>query len=118
MRWKPRRDILIGSCTAEGVAIGCALAFELSARMGLCAQEEPSRVRAHLKSMGMKVDLADIPGDLPGADALIDLMGQDKKVVDGQLRMILARGIGQAFVTREIDLDKLRSVLSDALAGR
>ena len=33
----------------EGVAIGCALAFELSARLGLCPQEEPSRVRAHLR---------------------------------------------------------------------
>jgi 3-dehydroquinate synthase len=29
----------------EGVAIGCALAFELSARLGLCSQEDPSRVR-------------------------------------------------------------------------
>ncbi|MEM7189761.1 MAG: 3-dehydroquinate synthase, partial [Pseudomonadota bacterium] len=38
----------------EGVAIGCALAFETSARLGLCAQETPSRVRAHLDQMGMK----------------------------------------------------------------
>ena len=51
----------------EGVAIGCALAFELSSRMGLCSQEDPSRVRAHLRDMGMKVDIADIPGDLPDA---------------------------------------------------
>ncbi len=50
----------------EGVAIGCALAFDLSARLGLCSQEDPSRVRAHLRAMGMKVNLSDIPGDLPG----------------------------------------------------
>jgi 3-dehydroquinate synthase len=99
----------------EGVAIGCALAFELSARMGLCAQEEPSRVRAHLKAMGMKCDLADIPGDLPDADTLLDLMGQDKKVVDGQLRFILARGIGEAFVTSEVDRGVVRRLLEDAL---
>lgn len=68
----------------EGVAIGCALAFELSARLGLCSQEDPSRVRAHLKAMGMKTDLTDIPGDLPTADVLVDLMAQDKKVVDTQ----------------------------------
>ena len=102
----------------EGVAIGCALAFELSARMGLCSQEEPSRVRAHLAEMGMKKDLADIPGDLPGAGALIDLMAQDKKVLDGKLRFILARGIGQAFVTSDVDRDALRSVLEEALAAR
>ena len=100
----------------EGVAIGCAMAFELSARLGLCSQEDPSRVRAHLKSMGMKTDLADIPGDLPGSDALITLMGQDKKVLDGKLRFILARGIGSAFVTDEVPPDALKSVLDDALS--
>ncbi|WP_171228606.1 3-dehydroquinate synthase [Ruegeria sp. HKCCA4008] len=100
----------------EGVAIGCALAFELSSRLGLCSQEDPSRVRAHLRTMGMKTDLADIPGELPGAEALVDLMGQDKKVVDGQLRFILARGIGEAFVTSDVPKDAVLSVLSDALA--
>jgi 3-dehydroquinate synthase len=102
----------------EGVAIGCALAFELSARLGLCAQEDPSRVRAHLRAMGMRTDLADIPGDLPSAEALLGLMGQDKKVVDGQLRFILARGIGDAFVTSDVPRDAVLGVLQDALAAR
>jgi 3-dehydroquinate synthase len=102
----------------EGVAIGCALAFEVSQRMGLCAQESPSRVRAHLRAMGMKTDLADIPGDLPGAEALLALMGQDKKVVHGKLRFILARGIGEAFVASDVPQDIVLSVLSDALAAR
>ena len=87
-------------------------------RLGLCSQEAPSRVRAHLKSMGMKVDLVDIEGDLPDADALIELMGQDKKVVDGQLAFIMARGIGDAFVSRDVDLDVVRGVLRDGLALR
>ncbi|WP_375543526.1 3-dehydroquinate synthase [Phaeobacter inhibens] len=100
----------------EGVAVGCALAFELSARLGLCSQEDPSRVRAHLKAMGMKTDLADIPGELPDAEALLALMGQDKKVVDGQLRFILARGIGQAFVTGDVPQAAVLDVLRDALA--
>ncbi|UWQ55747.1 3-dehydroquinate synthase [Leisingera caerulea] len=98
----------------EGVAIGCALAFELSAKLGLCSQEDPSRVRAHLKAMGMKTDLADIPGELPGAEALLELMGQDKKVVAGQLRFILARGIGEAFVTGGVPQDQVLSVLRSA----
>ncbi|WP_411890537.1 3-dehydroquinate synthase [Yoonia sp. SDW83-1] len=102
----------------EGVAIGCALAFELSARMGLCSQEDPSRVRAHLRDMGMKVDIADIPGDLPDAAGLLDLMGQDKKVKDGKLRFILVRGIGDAFITSDVPRDKVLGVLTDALAGR
>ncbi|ATG43254.1 3-dehydroquinate synthase AroB [Phaeobacter piscinae] len=102
----------------EGVAIGCALAFELSARLGLCSQEDPSRVRAHLKAMGMKTDLADIPGELPDAEALLALMGQDKKVVDGQLRFILARGIGQAFVSGDVPQAAVLDVLRDALAAK
>ena len=102
----------------EGVAIGCALAFELSARLGLCAQEDPSRVRAHLAVMGMKTDLSDIAGDLPDAATLLELMGQDKKVVDGQLRFILARGIGQAFVTADVPKEAVLALLEDRLAHR
>lgn len=100
----------------EGVAIGCALAFDLSARLGLCAQETPSRVRAHLVQMGMKANLSDIPGDLPDADGLLALMAQDKKVQDGRLRFILARDIGQAFVTDAVDPAVVRALLKDALA--
>jgi len=102
----------------EGVAIGCALAFELSARLGLCAQEAPSRVRAHLRDMGMKTDLSDIPGDLPGAEGLLALMAQDKKVVDGRLRFILARDIGAAFVADDVPGDAVLGLLRDGLRGR
>jgi 3-dehydroquinate synthase len=102
----------------EGVAIGCGLAFDLSARLGHCSQESPSRVRAHLKTMGMKTDLVDITGDLPDAASLLDLMGQDKKVVAGQLRFILARDIGDAFITSDVPQALVLSVLEDALARK
>lgn len=98
----------------EGVAIGCALAFDLSARMGLCSQEAPSRVLEHLARMGMPARLSDIPGDLPDDQALIDLMAQDKKVLDGQLRFILARGIGDAFLDDRVAATDLSAVLADA----
>ena len=68
--------------------------------------------------MGMKTDLSDIPGDLPDTAALIALMGQDKKVIDGKLRFILARGIGAAFVTDAVPADLLAQVLDDALSLR
>ena len=102
----------------EGVAIGCGLAFELSARLGLCSQEDPSRVRAHFKAMGLKVDLSDILGDLPDAETLLARMMQDKKVQDGKLRFIMARGIGEAFVASDVDMAAVRAVLDDALADR
>jgi 3-dehydroquinate synthase len=102
----------------EGVAIGCALAFELSQRLGLCSQELPSRVRAHLRAMGMKTDVTDIEGELPSAEALVALMAQDKKAVHGQLRFILARGIGAAFVTDDVPADAVLLLLKQALHGR
>ncbi|MGX9855689.1 3-dehydroquinate synthase [Limimaricola variabilis] len=98
----------------EGVAIGCALAFDLSARLGLCPQEDPSRLRAHLSAMGMRSDLSHIPGMLPPAEALLGLMGQDKKVRDGRLRFVLARGIGQAFVTSDVPAEAVLQVLRDS----
>ncbi|TWI38090.1 3-dehydroquinate synthase [Paracoccus sulfuroxidans] len=101
----------------EGVAIGCALAFELSARLGLCSQEDPSRVAAHLQQMGLPSRISQIPGDLPDNDALMALMAQDKKVQDGRLRFILARGIGDAFVTDQVDLAMVRDVLSASRRG-
>lgn len=100
----------------EGVAIGCLLAFDLSARMGLCSQEAPERVSQHLAAMGMARKLSDIPGDLPDADALIALMAQDKKVQDGTMRFILARDIGDSFVSAEVPMPLLRDVMTDALA--
>jgi len=102
----------------EAVAIGCTLAFELSARLGLCPQEEPGRVRAHLAAMGMKRDLSDIPGDLPDARGLLDLMAQDKKVVDGRLRFVLARRIGAAFVADGVEPEVVQGLLAETLAAR
>jgi len=101
----------------EGVAIGCVLAFELSQRLGLCAQECPSRVRAHFRTMKMKTEMADIGGDLPDADGLISLMAQDKKVQHGKPRFILTRGIGSAFVSSDVDMADVRALLGDALAA-
>ncbi len=102
----------------EAVAIGCQLAFDLSARLGLCPQEAPSRVAAHLAAMGMKRGLADVPGELPDAEGLIARMAQDKKVRDGRIAFILARDIGEAFVARDVDPATVRDLLAEALATR
>jgi 3-dehydroquinate synthase len=102
----------------EAVAIGCALAFELSAVLGLCPQEAPSRVAAHFAAMGMKRSLADVPGALPDADGLLALMAQDKKVRDGRVAFVLARDIGEAFVARDVEPARVRDLLAEALATR
>jgi 3-dehydroquinate synthase len=102
----------------EGVAIGCVLAFELSARLGLCPQEAPSRVRAHLQKMGMKTEIADIKGSLPAAAELLLIMAQDKKVVGGKLNFILVNDIGKSFMTSDIDKNTILSVLHDSAQSK
>jgi 3-dehydroquinate synthase len=102
----------------EAVAIGCGLAFDASARLGLCSQEDPVRVRAHFRAVGCRATLADVPGELPDADGLMNLMAQDKKAVGGRLRYVLARGIGQAFVAEDVDPAAIRATVEAALAER
>ena len=102
----------------EAVAIGLGLAFTLSQRLGLCPQEAPSRVAAHLHAMGMRATLADIPGVLPDADGLLALMAQDKKARDGRVAFVLADDIGRTRVVRDVEARVVRDVLAEALAQR
>jgi 3-dehydroquinate synthetase len=95
----------------EAIAIGMALAFRLSARLKLCDAKDAERVVAHFASAGLPTRLADVPGALPGADGLLELMAQDKKVRRGALVFVLARGIGQAFVARDVDPAEVRALL-------
>src|SRR5690606_35412802 len=87
----------------EGVAIGMVLAHGFSAKLGLAPSQDTGRIAAHLKAAGLTTRLADIPGDLPGTEVLMNAIAQDKKVVRGALTFILTRGIGQAFVERNVD---------------
>ncbi len=102
----------------EAVSVGIGLAAEVSARMGLAAQELPGRVAAHFAEMGMRRRLSDVPGPLPDADGLLALMAQDKKVKAGRLAFVLLKGVGAAFLTREADLNMVRRVLAEELAER
>jgi 3-dehydroquinate synthase len=109
-------DLLHG----ESVAAGMAMAFDLSAKLGLCPAADAARVRAHLASVGLPVRLRSIGGDNRrqwDAAKLIEHMRGDKKAEAGRLTFILSRGIGQAFVTREVDEKLLRGLLDDAIAA-
>lgn len=98
----------------EGVAIGMVLALDLSARMGLCGDNAPASLRAHFASLGMPASLADIPGPPLDPGHLVAHMMQDKKVSDGKITFVLARGIGDAFLTNEVDLTLVEQVLTNS----
>ncbi|GJD72307.1 3-dehydroquinate synthase [Methylobacterium goesingense] len=99
----------------EAVAIGLALAFRFSARLGLCPGQDAGRVANHLALAGLPTRLQAVPGGCGDADALVAAMAQDKKVRDGALTFILARGIGQSFIAPGIDGAEVRAFLHDEL---
>jgi len=102
----------------EAVAVGTILALDLSVRLGLCPADDPARVRAHFRAVGLPTT----PGDLSNAewdvDELLGHMTRDKKVKDGRITFILTRGVGTAHTQRGVDPARVRAVVADAVAGR
>ena len=97
----------------EAIAIGQCLAFELSEELGYSAEGTAARVRGHFAAVGLPTRVGDVKGvGKADPDHLVRLMGQDKKVKEGRLTFILARGIGAAFVTRDVDAATVRAFLA------
>jgi len=101
----------------EGVAIGMALAHRFSARLNLASSDDAARVERHLQAVGLPWRLADVPGELPGADQLLGYIAQDKKVSRGALTFILTRGIGRSFIARDVPASEVLSFLRDNHPG-
>ena len=97
----------------EAVALGICLAFRFSRELGLVDAASVQRVAAHFAAVGLPTAIADIPGSAPpDAAALMKIMGQDKKVRDGRLTLILVRAIGAAFVSRDVPAQEVRDFLT------
>ncbi len=101
----------------EGVAIGICLAFRFSEQQGLCPKGTAARVSQHFREVGLPTQINDIPGGRADADELMRLMSQDKKVQQGRLTFILARDIGAAFITRDVDPAEVRNFLACEISG-
>ena len=96
----------------ESVAIGTVLALQLSAKLGDAPPADAQRFAKHLKAVGLPASISDIPGTRPDADTLIAAMAHDKKVKDGRLTFVLARGLGHAFTASDVPMDAVREILS------
>jgi len=102
----------------EAIAIGMRLAFTYSVEQGLCPAEDAACVERHLAAVGLPSRIADILGKTPTTGQLLRLMAQDKKVKGGKLALVLVRGIGEAFVERDVPLDRLTAFLERECATR
>ncbi|ANP45515.1 3-dehydroquinate synthase [Candidatus Viadribacter manganicus] len=95
----------------EAVAAGANLAFQLSAQLGHCSAADAVRVKAHLERAGFITDLRELPGAPYDAHKLTALMAADKKNEAGLLTLILARGVGRAFIDRDAPADVVLELL-------
>jgi 3-dehydroquinate synthase len=105
-----------GLLHGEGVSIGMAMAFRHSVKLGLCDAETARVVEESLAASGLPTR-PDLSGNrpIPTVDDLLGRMQKDKKVLDGKLTLILARGIGQSFVVADADAALVRETLEEAL---
>jgi 3-dehydroquinate synthase len=97
----------------EAVALGCVLAFALSAERGLCSASDVARVRDHFHSVGLPTTLASLDLGEMGAK-LVEHMERDKKREGGRTAFVLARGIGQAFVDKDVEIAEVAAFLDRA----
>ncbi len=102
----------------EGVAIGMVQAFRFSERLKLCAPGTSERVALHLKGVGLPTHVSEIPGDLPPAATLLDMMRQDKKAQGGKLTFILVKGVGEAFIAKDVPDHDVLDFLTEDLRQR
>jgi 3-dehydroquinate synthase len=95
----------------EAVAIGMVQAFRFSEAQGLCEKGTADKVASHLARAQLPTHVAQIKAQLPPPAKLLEIMRQDKKASGGKLTFILARGIGEAFIARDVDDKQLLQFL-------
>lgn len=99
----------------EAVAIGMAMAMRFSQKRGLC--DDADRLVAHLRNAGLPVSWRGIAPAIT-AKAIIRAMKSDKKNAQGHITLILARGIGKAFICRDMATEEIESFLDEDNDGR
>lgn len=95
----------------EAVSIGMQMAFEFSSEFGLCSGDDVVRVGQHLENLNLPT--LSYVSRLLHPDKLLGHMKHDKKNEGDRLTLILVRGIGQAFVQKNVSVDDVHSYLMD-----
>lgn len=102
----------------EAVAIGIVCAYRLSLRLGYCSTHDLQRVEAHLTDVGLPIKLTDVLPDIEiMAEDFLEMMKSDKKVYKGDLTFILTRGIGGAYISRDVPQEDVLSVLEHTMSA-
>src|SRR3546814_8112168 len=94
------------------------MAVDLWVQRGHCAPDDADRLRRHLAAVGLPTGFADLAPRHWDVERLIGHMSRDKKVSDGRITFVLARGIGEAYLDATVDLDEVRALLTDRKSTR
>jgi 3-dehydroquinate synthase len=97
----------------EAVGVGMLLAADLSSRLGWLARSDVERVQALLARIGLPTTAPAI-----GAARALELMGMDKKVLAGRIRLVLLRRLGEGIVSGDYPADALQATLGEHFEGR
>lgn len=90
----------------EAVATGMVMAADLSQRMGWISAEDLQRTKNIIQCAKLPISCPKIP-----LDEFLSYMAHDKKVLNGQLRLVLLQQLGQAVITKEFDVEKMKQVI-------
>ena len=90
----------------EAVASGVVMAANLSKLMGWLKDSEFNRIVKLLIKARLPIDPPKI-----SEDQYLHLMSMDKKVVDGKIRLVLQKGIGDSLITSDYDTKHLKTTL-------
>lgn len=90
----------------EAVATGMVMAADLSQRMGWISQEDLERTKKIISHAKLPVVCPKIP-----LDDFLAYMAHDKKVLNGQLRLVLLKQLGEAVITRDFDLELMKQAI-------
>ena len=100
----------------EAVAIGMVMALDISSRLAVASESARDELVQHLEQIGLPTSLKGLVGDNWTSAALLQHMGRDKKTEGNKLTFILARGIGQSFVAKDVDADVVAATLDTFIA--
>lgn len=100
----------------EAVSAGMVLAFKYSNRLGVCDAEAGHRAAEHLQAVGLPTRPHQLAGGPFNAEALVERMKSDKKNSGGSITLILAKGVGKAYIAKGADISDLTRFLTEELA--
>ena len=92
----------------EAVAVGMCMAADMSRRLGWLERDVQTRIMALIRKAGLPVE----PPACIDYKQFLSLMGVDKKVMDGRLRLVLLKAIGSSLVTEDFDQTELNNTLN------